>query len=242
MNYLYFDTPVNQFQTYYGNVDQPFTKQVQSHLPTNVALMRIIAALAFSAILLIVKHASAWAWGVAAAGVTTAAWMVYAHIIRKDPFVEAMDQMVGGVEEYDKLPEFKYSGVKTYFTVDMINQVGIWNKLTDPVMKATTQDGRKVLIVNSLSRDPKQSSIAIAQEQRTIAFIEKYGPEDNSEYLSPSAIKFQQCLMALLSVPSYSTDTLSSGSSASRNHQRIESIRVASCLAPEMANEFYAQL
>lgn len=182
---LYYKTPENEFQTNYPSAKQNYTSEIYSQLSKTDAIIRSVVATLFSAVVLI-RYSSIWRWPLVVVGFAYAAWTIYRNLIIQDPLVELFYKIAGGRDKYEKLPEIvripNESVGETIVKLD-------WNSLTHPLYRATTVDGRRVLIVKALSRNlEKYNSINNTQIVLTrgmnsqikmiAAFVEKMKRED----------------------------------------------------------------
>lgn len=237
MNYLYYDTPISEFQNYYGNMDRPFTHNIQSRLPQHVAVIRALALTIFAAILLLTQHSKFWAWPVALISLAYAGWTLWTNLLGKDPLVNAFYEIVGGKDKYDKLPDCTLKGGKSFVEIEDI----WWPDLQEKVSKAVTEDGRKVLIVKCHSRDEKLAHNIQAPMDSVMIFIEKMNHYDYSMYLSDAAVVVNTLLRALVGTSIVTLDQNVMSSCTLNKSHHIE-CRLASSMTAEMANEFRAQL
>ena len=174
-NFLYYNTPADEFQKHYGSVDNSFKHDTTTQLPKIVMIIRAVAALVFSTLFLAVR--SVWVLPIAIAGLTFAGWTIYSNMIKKDPLVEAFYKIVGGRKD-DNLPEIKLGANKsTWSSLFDIH----WDSLEPPLSKATTKDGRHILVVKAKSRIPeifwkeKRNFLIIPKQKQFLHSLKRQG-------------------------------------------------------------------
>lgn len=235
-DFLYYKTPDHEFQVNYPDADRPFEHKVTTQLSKNVVIIRVIATIVFSVLLMATKPV--WIWPVAIAGLAFAGWTMYSHLIKKDPLVEVFHEIVGSEEAFNKLPEIHLDAEKR--VADNLDDID-WNDLKDPLSRAITEDGRRILIVKCLTRHPEQDIFSNSQVKTVMSFVEKLGSGDlppKISNLSPeNSVRFTTVLQAFGTLENDLSARHSFGSTGSGNNANY----VYSWITPEIANEFLAQ-
>jgi hypothetical protein len=247
-NFLFYKTPVEQFKESYGHFEQPFKSKISTQLPKNIALIRVVATLVFTT-WIAVTSSPVWLWTVVIAGTTFAGWTIYSHLLRRDPLVDVFYKIVGGKNHYDNLPEIHLVGEK--HISESMKEVS-WDKLNQPIYKAKTTDGRKILIVKALTHNPEQHT-AYAQVKTLFVFVEKAGPNDykpNISNLSPKNSRLLESIFYALrlwdnknpfgAIIYFDSQVISkiNGEKVQRN----DACYVYGFMNKDIANEFSAQL
>lgn len=242
-NYLYYNTPDHEFKRHYAYASQALIKEISTQLPKPVALIRTVALAAFS-VLLIATKSAVWVWPVAIAGLAFAGWTVYSHLLEQDRLVTLFNQiarnhtlgiMKSSNDAFDELPKFGLNGkVSLADSIHMID----WDKLNYPVLRAATEDGRKILIVRALSRHPR---ISTSKQDKTIfAYVEKLTSRDQSlSGSSQSYAWYLRLFLTALTPFDFVSDFSIREKSGMNGENRIHII--TSTMSPKEANEFLAQ-
>lgn len=148
-------------------------------LPQNTAIIRAIAIKALAAYICIFCL-KAWCWPVLVISSILAIWTIYAHILRPDPLVEKLYQIAGGKEKFLQLPLLPVSEKQLAVSICSLN----WDTLEKQAYRATTVDGRQVLIVKALSKENDKDFNLPCQIKSIFVFVEKLGPADYCEKAS----------------------------------------------------------
>lgn len=243
---LYYRTPLDQFPTYYGpdSLKAPFEmgKRIFTQLPKNIAIIRSIAVLAYSALAASSLQSSLARWSVAVIGLSFAGWTIYSHLVRKDPLVEAFYKIVGGEARFEKLPEIQLVQAPNEKICEAIRKIK-WEVLKRPIYKAKTLDGRHIIIVKGLSRTTDFPGLN-CQTKAVWAFMEKVGPKDMPRRISNLSELGEAILEGIL--PPWTGNTfgrcLEVMSGTRHNVAHSSRTEVCSSLSTEMANELHVQL
>lgn len=231
-----YNTPINEFATFYPNAERPFEKKISSHLPSLVVTIRAVAACALSA--LVVITTPVWVWPVAVAGVAFAGWTIYSNTRKKDPLVEAFYKIVGGKDKYEKLPEFKIKGKDSLYDKNFFNLN--YDDLKNPLSKAITPDGRRILIVKALSRHPEAGNRNIVSKVKAVfVFVEKLKYEDFFDS-TEVYLRFINNFLKAGNVFNTINDLERDDPWVSNGCQN-KYISVRASISPELANELLAQ-
>lgn len=234
--YLYYGTNPEERFTHYPAFKECFGvgRKITTQLPKNVAIIRavVVMALSFYAILAYPVLSPL----LTPLGFFYAGWTVYSHLLRSDPLVGVFYQIVGGKERYDALPTIELVDHGKPFS-DTVKTID-WNSLDQPLYKATTNDGRAVLIVKGLDRHKIKKSI--------FAFIEKLGPTDSYPMISNltprQSYAFESLAQALSMKENQMGGWVSSSYSSHGDRSESKETHMPSSMTSEMANEFMAQL
>lgn len=178
-SYLLYNSP----DVWQHNIDKPnlpFKEDITTQLPKYQAVLSVVNMVALAVILACLAPAIVsipLTLGVLALTVQA----IYTHLIKEDPLVEAFYKIVGGKENFEKLPEFTFTG-KLEGAADRLR----WDTLTKPVLRATMSDGRKMLIIKSLQCDHiGNSSCNDADVNKTVfVFVEKFKMGDYYDNLN----------------------------------------------------------
>lgn len=174
---------------------QKYTTQ----FPTNVTLIRIAVTAIFTAYIIgRIMGLTMWAWPVVIASASFSVYTAVKHLFMPDPLVVAMHIIAGGKEQYDGLPVIDVMpNEKLWKTIEPIQ----WNDLKHPLYRATTADGRKVLIVKGCDSVKQGAFLGVAgnmvNTKTVTAFVEKLGPNDVPRVISNLDERFEAVLMAL---------------------------------------------
>lgn len=99
-------------------------------------------------------------------------------MLRPDPLVETLYQIVGSKEKFYALPTLDLAKPAQLLTKN-IEKLD-WDKLEHRVYRAQTIDGRQVMIVKALSKEVEPDMIVPCQTKTIFAFVEKLGSNDFS--------------------------------------------------------------
>jgi hypothetical protein len=214
-----------------------------TQFPTNVALIRIAVTAIFTAYVVgKVMGLTMWAWPVVIVGASFSVYTAVKHLFMPDPLVAAMHTIAGGKDQYNSLPVINVTpNEKLWKTLDTIQ----WNDLVHPLSRATTSDGRKVLIVKGCDFVQQGAFFGVAGARvniRTVTtFVEKLGPNDVPRVISNLDERFEAALMALpvnAKCLENSCDKLLHDSGNSAGRTRAE---MCSSITSDMMNEFIYQ-
>lgn len=168
-NFYWYNCPVDLIKNKAVTPGEKYS----TRLPTNVALIHIAASVIFTAYIVArVTGLTVWAWPVIILGANFAIHTALTHLVRPDPLVNAMYMIAGGEEQYNRLPELQVPPDEFLFV--RIQDL-IYEKLGSPLMRATTYDGRKVLIVRGRdfeSTIPERATHP-CHEEYVMAFVER---------------------------------------------------------------------
>jgi len=242
-NYLYYNTPAEQFQTCYGNIQSPFSSDVTTQLPKNIAAIRAVAALALTGFVAFKLASTVFFWPAVVVGVAYAGWTIYSHLCSKDPLSEAFYKICGGKDKFEQLPEIELEQKPNEKIATVISNLN-WDELEHPVMKTKTLDGRNIIIIKGLTRNRETRLFSICQTKGVLAFVEKLGPCDVHRVIS-NLPELAESIMFAVCFP-FTRNTfgrlLCSFSSRSGNTSSSTFCKVYSSISREMGNEFFAQL
>lgn len=174
-NYLKCNINPEQFKKNYGDLKLPFIgdKPVTTQLPKKVAIIRAVAALAFTALATAIVGVSLLALPVIIAGSAFSGWTIYKHLATKDPLVDAFYTICGGKDKYDKLPLID---LKQEYDKELpLDALKDWKAIKHPVSRAKTLDGRNILIIKAKAPSTKAGE---KDEKKVLAYVEKLGPDD----------------------------------------------------------------
>lgn len=234
-NFLYYDTPVDQLQTYYPNIQLPFKAgEMLTQLPKNIAVIRAVAAAAFTGIIALKLSTTVFCWPVAIAGIAFAGWTVYSHLCSKDALLEVFYKISGGKDRFEQLPEIQLGQNPNGKLSEAIRGLN-WNQLEHKIAKAKTLDGRNVVIVKGLTRN---------QTKGVLAFVERMGPNDVPRVISnfhELAESIAHAILFPLTGNTFSRWLYSSNFSISNNYNSSY-CKMYSSISDNMANEFFAQM
>lgn len=242
-DFLYYDTPPSQLQTYYANFQPIFRgmKDIYTQFPKDVIAIRIIATAAFIALTAAVAKSTIWRWLTVFAGLAFAGWTIYSHLLRKDPLMETFYKIAGGKDQFDNLPNIQLIQSPHEQISKAIKRIE-WDQLDKAIYKAKTLDGRHVMIVKGLIRTPSGIHANCQQIKSILAFIEKLGPRDKPTFISNLSPLTETILGYIAAACSFEEneynrplDFLSASASS-------YSWSLHSSISPDMANEFLAQL
>lgn len=234
---------------YYNNPPELITKKelapgqkFTTQLPRNVILIRLVATAILTASVAYavarITGLSAWAWPVVVLGASFALYTAYRQLLRPDPLVNAMQIVAGNEEHYNLLPEWTVTpNKKLWETIGNIK----WDELKHPLYRATTSDGRKVLIVRGydfIRGRNENMELVFKPIQTVMAFVEKLGPNDIPRYPMPADARVEA---ALIAVPLMDLAWLEN-----RYHKKIKSsdyswYEMHSSITSDMMNEFIYQ-
>lgn len=236
-NPLYYNTPLEEFQTHYNGIQGPFKADIVTQLPKNIAVIRAVAAVALAGLVAFKVVPTIFFWPVVLAGIGFAGWTVYSHLYSKDPIVEAFYKISGGKDKFEGLPVISLGQNATEKISTAIDRLE-WDKLEHRIAKAKTLDGRNVVIIKGLSRN-KEGSFINCQTQGVLAFVEKLGPYDVRSFheLAESIARAILTPLKGNTFQTWSTFSASAGDEGSR----ID-CAVYSSISKDMANELFAQL
>lgn len=244
-DFLYFNTPLDQFQGYYNNIQLSFNANAQTQLPKNVVMIRTLAVAVFTGLAALKLASSAFFMGSAVAviaGVAFIGWTLYTHISSKDSLLEAFYKISGGKEKFEQLPEIQLSQNPNEKISEAIKRLN-WSEL-NKISKTKTLDGRRVVIVRGLDRADELNGW---RTQAVLAFIEKVSPGDLSIWSSLPDLG--ESIMHAIFFP-HRGNTFGgqlwhhSCERKGATHNKMEEAycKVYSSISKEMANELYAQL
>lgn len=135
-NFLCYNTPVDQFQTHYINVQFPFkAEDIVTQLPKNIAAIRAVAITAFTGLIAFKLAATVFCWPVVIAGVAFAGWPVYSHLCSKDPLMDAFYKISGGRDKFEQLPEIQLRQNPNEKISEAIRRLN-WNELEHAIAMA----------------------------------------------------------------------------------------------------------
>ena len=242
-NFLYYNTPESELKTHYGDdFEQPFKYKITTQFAKEVVLIRLAAIAIFGTILALTSPTWMWPVVVIASGSYTV-WIAYNHLLRQDPLVEAFYKIVGGKDQYAKLPEIVFAGEKT---IEEKIKCLDWDALDQPLYRANTEDGRQILIVKALTRNPEDSLHGPAQVKTIFGFVEKLGPVDlkplETEIFSPEINRFLFLFIHALSLSinenQFSEFIYSSSEDKGSGVAEIKRTYISSSIENDVANEF----
>lgn len=246
-NYFCFNTPKDQFEKYYPNFKLPFAsgKQITTQLPKMAAVIRVIATLVFTAYAVIALSSPVWRWTAVVAGLAFSGWTIYANLLRKDPLVETFYKMVGGKENFEKLPVLESPDLALTESTKRPE----WKDFDMPIYRIKTSDGRRGIIVKVLSRNIEWTShmggfVQVnAQIQGIFAFIEKINFDDWRPSNERSLFKhICSCLQQALGLGSSLHEVSKSVFKIGREKPLAIETIIGPSLSSDLANEIAAQL
>jgi hypothetical protein len=194
-NFYWHNSPAELIKNKAITPGEKYTTQ----FPTNVTLIRIAVTAIFTAYIVgRIMGLTMWAWPVVIVGASFSLYTAVKHVFMRDPLVAAMQIVAGGKEQYNGLPVIDVMpNKKLWETIEAIQ----WNNLEHPLYRATTLDGRKVLIVKGCDSVKQGAFLGVAGAMvnaRTVtAFVEKLGPNDVPRVISNLDERFEAALMAL---------------------------------------------
>lgn len=231
-DFLYYNTPEDQFQTHYNNIQFPFQAlEIKTQLPKNIAIIRAAVTIAFTGLIALKLGITVFCWPVVIAGIAFTGWTVYSHLYSKDPLIEAFYKISGGKDKFEKLPKIQLkhnSDGKISTAIRKLN----WDNLVYKISKAKTLDGRNVVIIKGLSRNNEDS----CQTKGILAFVEKIGPYDVERTISNSS-EFVDSIVHAVIAP-FQGNTFGRFLYSSKNTY----CRIFSSISKDMANELFAQI
>ena len=242
-SFLYYETPSTEYQQYYGHVQAPFEagKEILTQLPKNIAVIRAVATVAFTSLLALKLSATVFCWPIVIAGLAFAGWTIYSHLLSKDPLMETFYKIVGGKDEFEKLPPIDLAQAPNEKIFQAISRI-CWDNLNSPIAKTRTLDGRNVMIIKGLSRNIN-SLFANCQTKGVLAFIERTGPKDLPRIISNLPELADSIMHAVLTPHEGNTFGrffYSSNYSIGNNNNTY--CMVYSSISSDMANELFAQV
>ncbi len=188
-NFYWFNSPVENITEYL-----PRNQKITTHLPANVALIRIAATAVFTAYLVAKIGATVWAWPIVVVATGFGIYTAVKHIFIKDPLVEAMYKIAGNCHEYNKLPVWNV--IKNKKLSQTISEIQ-WKNLDHPLYRALTSDGRKVLIVKGYDSKEKSEDSPSSRTEAVMIFVEKLGAYDVPRIISNVGEGFESILDAI---------------------------------------------
>ncbi|MBA2367407.1 MAG: hypothetical protein H0V82_00100 [Candidatus Protochlamydia sp.] len=196
-----------------------------------MAVIRIVAYAAFTALLAFKLSATMFVWPVIAAGTAFVGWTIYSHLLSNDPLMEVFYKLAGGKERFEVLPEINLPQTPGGKISKAINRIN-WDDLNLPLVRAKTIDGRNIVIVKGLSRMNDGLTGIRAQTKSILAFIERANPGDFKNRHTALQNHISALMEAIL---------LIENNNFSYKHGR-DAYEIRSSISTNMANEFYAQL
>jgi hypothetical protein len=232
-NFVYFNTPVAEFQQCYNNAQRPFQGGViHTQLPRSIAIIHTVTLAVFS----VIVAAVVWSLGIVGAGLT--AWKAYAQIFSKDPLIEVFYKIVGGKEKFEQIPQIELPLNANKLLWERIRGLD-WNALVRPITRAKTADGRNIIIIKGLKRIDQKSPDG-PKTKCVFAFVEKLHPSELPNILHPSL--FTESFWAITDL-SYRIAPYLNAIYPDSDGLGLESCkRIYSYISSDMANEFYAQM
>jgi hypothetical protein len=222
---------------------------ISTQLPRNIALTRIGLTIALTIFYQYASDRPVWRWSVRIAGASFTGYTVYAHLLRKDPLVEAFYKIVGGEKAFNALPELSFDDQDLYYQWRHLP----WNQLQHPAYRAQTLDGRKILIIKAqtfnvevLSRLHRIFKIPSDTCNTNLFLVEKLGPGDLPRLFGNVTLKNSrriQCVLHALSLWMNNSFCKKSFKNAPPNcaaHSSYDGL--LSHMPAELANAFHSQL
>lgn len=247
INSLTYNVPKNEYSQVYGNNSllAENTPPIATQLPENIAVIRIIAALALPLIVGI-SLGAIFFYPAFVAGAGFAGWTAYTHLLSKDPLVELFYQIVGGEENFNQLPVINLQQDPHKKFCEAIKKLQ-WDEIRHAVSRATTLDGRQVVIIKGLSYG--LDGVYGAQIKNLFVFIEKVGPADLPREISnepESVTAFLHAVFLPLEGNTFDRFLFSCNSSSSEGDNEISvdsyETNICASITAFRANEFFAQL
>lgn len=143
------------------------------------------------------------------------------------------------------MPKIQITQNPNELTTDAIARI-TWDQLNHPISRATTLDGRNIIIVKGLSRkvetNEEEDENNSPQTESVLAFVEKCGPRDiRSMFVSNFPRSVDSFLHAIFYQANvFESTPCSSGAGIGSEYNR--NCQVRSFISGEMANEFFVQL
>ncbi len=237
-NFYWYNSPVENIQAVL-----PRNQKITTQFPKNVALIRMAVTGIFAALLVAKIGLTVWAWPVMALASGFAIYTAVKHILMRDPLVSAMYTIAGGERQYHNLPEWQVDpDKKLYETISAIN----WDDVHHPLHRATTTDGRKVLIVKAYDYKERTEHCPSSSSKHVIAFVEKLGAFDVPRVISNLHEIIDSILTAFpLSWPrdleNHSSRVLGSGFVSDLDHTNRHHETMESSISSELVNELIQQ-
>jgi hypothetical protein len=226
----------------------PRGQKITTLLPANIVHIRIAVTAVFTAYVVArIMGLTVWAWPVVILGATFSVYTAVKHLFRQDPLVNAMYQIAGGEQAYNALPEYPKVNVNVPLAGPNLAQVKRehpewlscpdatftqirlhkWENLDRPLYRATTPDGRKVLIVRGRDRAEEVNTYTMT------AFVEKAGPKDTmSSWINT----------AFLAIPiTNDLENWFSDYAFAQNGREVHKWMLRSSISSDMVNEFIQQ-
>lgn len=229
--------PTDQLQSHY-NVRFLSAGEMRTQLPKNIAIIRVIATIALTGLITFTLSATAFCWPVVIAGVAFAGWIVYSHLLSKDPLMEAFYKISGGKDKFEKLPEIQLEQNSSEKICAVIKNLK-WKDLKHPISKTRLLDGRNVIIVKGFNRIIEGSYKT--QTESILAFFEKLGLYDYP--ISKADYIFLSIFHALSPFEGNTFGrSLGHSSLGFKMDNSCSTCDVYSSISKEMANELTAQM
>ncbi|MBX9744968.1 MAG: hypothetical protein K2X08_07150 [Chlamydiales bacterium] len=241
-SFVVYGTPADQLSSKYPFTPWPvsFSQDIRTQLPKNIAIIRAVAIVAFTALIAYKVSTTVFFWPVLILGAAFAAKTVYSHLYVKDPLVKAFDQIIKGCTAVGKedfletLPKIHLqpnSHEKIYHAICKLK----WENL-DLITKASTLDGRKIILIKG-GRKKGQNSV---HHRKILVFMEKVGPNDLPRGLLNLSELTRSVLHAVL--PPFKDNTFGLRVKPAAQEDPNFTLRIYSSISGAMAKEFFAQL
>lgn len=239
-NFIYFYTPFDQLQKHYNHISLDFHKDLYTQLPKNIAVIRSLAITAFTSLIAFGLETPIFRWSVAIAGVAYAGWTIYAHLLTKDPLIEAFHKICGGEQKFNQIPTHHLKdNQKIASFIKGLN----WDELQQPVTRYITSDFRNIVVVKGLSRKEYDSD---GQERRIFAFVEKISFNDFSKQISNISARAETIFKIFIQAYAYPFIGKHFNRQLKFSWANVdnttETHQIYSYIPSVFANEFYAQL
>lgn len=240
-NCLYYNTPLNEYQIYYGSSCQPpfkAGKEILTQLPKNVAIIRAVATVAFTSLLALKLSVTVFFWPVVVAGIAFAGWTIYSHLLCKDPLMETFYTIVGGKDKFELLPQINLAQASHEKISEPISKID-WDGLNHGIARTKTLDGRNVIIIKGFTR---HDDGMVCRTKGVLAFVEKTCPGD----IGGMALdELTYSIMHAILAP-HEGNTLCSSPYFNNFSGRTKLIsrdcKISSSISSDMANELFFQL
>lgn len=244
---LTYNVPKNEYSAVYGDSSllAENTPPITTQLPENIAVIRIVAALALPLIVGI-SLGAIFFYPAFIAGAGFAGWTAYTHLFSKDPLLELFYQIVGGEDKFNQLPEIDLQQdphKKLFVAIQKLQ----WDEISHAISRAKTLDGRHVVVIKGFSYG--LDGVFSAHTKNLFAFIEKVGPADLPRVISnepESVTAFLHAVFLPLEGNTFDRFLFSCNSSNSEGDNEISvdsyEINICASITAFRANEFFAQL
>lgn len=236
-NFLYYDTLSQQLQMHHDSIQFPFKKDIVTQLPKSIAVIRVVATLAFSSLIAFRSAATAFCLPIVVAGIGFAGWTIYSHLFSKDCLMEVFYKISGGKDKFQQLPEIQLQKSQNEKISEAIGKLK-WDNLEHPIAKAKTLDGRNIIVIKDFVES------ADSQTKSILVFVEKLGPYDIPRTISNLHEFAQSVIHAIFSPFQGNTFSrfLKSSSFSSGNQSSHTYCGVYCAISKDMANKLFAQV